>query len=133
MPVTHAAKAEVRPRKAKGTVRPQQGLEHLCARLVEAGIVRPPRHLDRLHQGLIDAGAARMFGAPFDATECRPLREVDAVAERVRRLLGFDGPPAVERAAQPAPHPPRLAAADGPPTQRDEPDHVEHRIRAAQG
>ena len=84
--------AEARPRKAKGTVRPQQGLEYLCARLIDAGIVRPPRHLDQLHQGLIRAGAARAFGAPFDAATCRPLRDVDAVARRVRLLLGFDTP-----------------------------------------
>lgn len=81
--------AEARPRKAKGTVRPQQGLEYICARLIEAGIVRPPRHLDRLHDRLIEAGAARPFGAPFDTCTCRPLREVDAVARRVRLLLGF--------------------------------------------
>jgi hypothetical protein len=81
--------AEARPRKAKGTVRPQQGLEYICARLIEAGIVRPPRHLDQLHRRLIEAGAARAFAAPFDTSACRPLREVDAVARRVRLLLGF--------------------------------------------
>ena len=87
-----ARQAEVRPRSARGTVRPQLGLEYICARLIEAGIVRPPRHLDRLHQGLIEAGAARAFGAPFDGSACRPLREVDAVARRVRLLLGFADP-----------------------------------------
>jgi hypothetical protein len=71
-----ARRAEARPRKAKGTVRPQQGLEYICARLIEAGIVRPPRHLDRLHQHLIEAGAAHAFGASFATATCRPLREV---------------------------------------------------------
>lgn len=84
-----ARQAAVRPRKAKGRIRPQQRLEHLCARLIEAGLVRPPRHLEQLHQGLIAAGAARMFGAPLDAAACRPLREAEAVAQRVRRLLGW--------------------------------------------
>jgi mitochondrial fission protein ELM1 len=85
-----ARRAEARPRKAKGTVRPQQGLEYVCARLVGAGIVRPPRHLDQLHDALIRAGAARRFGAPFDWSPCRPLRDGDVVARRVRVLLGFD-------------------------------------------
>jgi mitochondrial fission protein ELM1 len=99
-----AARAESRPRKAKGTVRPQQGLEYLCARLIAAGVVRPPRHLDRLHEGLVGAGAARYFGAPLDAAACRPLRDVETVARRVRLLLGFAEPsPAAPRAAnQPA-------------------------------
>jgi mitochondrial fission protein ELM1 len=100
-----ARRAESRPRKLKGTVRPQQGLEYICARLIEAGIVRPPRHLDRLHRGLIEAGAAHAFGAPFDINTCRPLREVDLVARRVRLLLGF-GPAAHPDRPQPdAPNP----------------------------
>jgi len=94
-----AARAESRPRKAKGTVRPQQGLEYLCARLIAAGVVRPPRHLDRLHDGLVGAGAARYFGAPLDAAACRPLRDVEAVARRVRLLLGFAEDPVTLRAA----------------------------------
>jgi hypothetical protein len=98
-----ATRAEARPRKAKGTVRPQQGLEYLCARLIEAGIVRPPRHLDRLHQDLVGAGTARYFGAPLDAGACRPLREVDEVARRVRLLLGFSTPLHADR---PVSHPP---------------------------
>ncbi len=87
-----ARRAEARPRTAKGTVRPQQGLEYLCARLIGAGIIRPPRHLDQLHQGLIDRGAARHFGASLEPRAVQPLREVDGVARRVRVLLGFDRP-----------------------------------------
>jgi mitochondrial fission protein ELM1 len=87
-----ARRAEARPRKAKGTVRPQQGLEYVCARLVGAGIVRPPRHLDQLHDALIRGGAARRFAAPFDWSPCRPLRDAETVARRVRLLLGFDTP-----------------------------------------
>jgi mitochondrial fission protein ELM1 len=104
-----AARAESRPRKAKGTVRPQQGLEYLCARLIAAGVVRPPRHLDRLHDGLVGAGAARYFGVPLDAAACRPLRDVEAVARRVRLLLGFAEAPVTLRAAD------QVAAATASP------------------
>jgi len=94
-----AERAEARPRKAKGTVRPQQGLEYLCARLIADGIIRPPRHLDRLHQGLIRNGVARFFGTSFDPAAYRPLRDIDEVASRVRGLLGFTGPTTAERTA----------------------------------
>ncbi|MBX3024835.1 mitochondrial fission ELM1 family protein [bacterium] len=124
-----ARRAEARPRKAKGTVRPQQGLEHLCARLIEAGIVRPPRQLDRLYRGLVDAGAARLFGAPFDPDGCRPLRDVETVARRVRLLLGFAdaatpaGPLRPLAPVESLAPPPRAAAASG----------VQVRLSAAQG
>lgn len=79
--------------KDKGTVRPQQGREYLCARLIERGFVRPPRDLDQLHAGLVRIGAARMFGEPFEGQRPSSLRETENVAERVRELLGFyEGP-----------------------------------------
>lgn len=121
-----ARRAEARPRKLKGTVRPQQGLEYICARLIEAGLVRPPRHLERLHRGLIDAEAARAFGAPFDTDTCRPLREVDAVARRVRLLLGFGD---ASHPACPLPHAPngaerQTSAAEAPrPSAGDDAHH----------
>ena len=87
-----ARHAHARPRKAKGTVRPQQGLEYLCARLIAAGIVRPPRDLKQLHEELIRAGAARYFGTPFTMELHRPLREVETVARRVRQMLGYTAP-----------------------------------------
>jgi hypothetical protein len=75
--------------KEKGTVRPQQGREYLCARLIERGFVRPPRDLNQLHEGLIRIGAARLFGQSFAATPDIALDETESVAERVRELLGF--------------------------------------------
>ena len=93
-----ARHAEARPRKAKGTVRPQQGLEYLCARLIAAGLVRPPRHLDQLHARLIAAGVARYFDMSFDANPHRGLRDMDDVAGRVRSLLGFSEPASPEPA-----------------------------------
>jgi mitochondrial fission protein ELM1 len=129
-----ARRAEARPRKAKGTVRPQQGLEHLCARLIEAGIVRPPRHLERLHEGLIEAGAARVFGAPLESGAGRPLDDVDAVAQRVRLLLGFGSPPYPDRPTRPASA--RLAREVTVEVARRQPDvaarHARRSVGAAQ-
>ncbi|HYC00944.1 MAG TPA: ELM1/GtrOC1 family putative glycosyltransferase [Candidatus Limnocylindrales bacterium] len=85
-------RASARPRKAKGTVRPQQGLEYVCARMIERGIVRPPRNIAELHRRLVAEGHARFFGEALDLTRRVPLRELAAVAERVRALLGV--PPA---------------------------------------
>ncbi len=83
------ARAYSRRRKRKGTVRPQQGLERLCARLIDLGLVRPPRDLNELHRGLVEAGVARFFGEPLE-TEARPgLDEMEMVARRVRALMGY--------------------------------------------
>ena len=83
------ARATRKVRKAKGTVRPQQGLEYACARLIESGVVRPPRNIAELHRGLIEGGHARAFGEPMDLSRRTPLRELPAVADRVRALLGL--------------------------------------------
>jgi hypothetical protein len=98
-----ARRAEARPRKRKGTVRPQQGLEYLCARLIAAGFVRPPRHLDQLHDGLVRRGAARTFGAAMELSPCRPLRDLEDVARRVRLLLGYSDAIAADCSARPTP------------------------------
>lgn len=81
-------RAYSRPRKDKGTVRPQQRSEYVCARLIERGIVRPPRDLGRMHQALIERGFALPFGAPLSTERRPPLREIDEVVERVRGLFG---------------------------------------------
>ena len=46
----------------RGTIRPQQGLERWCSRLVAEGSVLPPRDLERLHAELARRGAARLLG-----------------------------------------------------------------------
>jgi len=76
------------PPNQRGTVRPQQGLEYVCARLIERGLVRPTRDLDRLHQALDRRGVAKTFGAPLAATTGAPLRDLESVAARVRTLMG---------------------------------------------
>jgi mitochondrial fission protein ELM1 len=98
-------RAYSRPRKEKGTVRPQQGSEYVCARLIERGIVRPPRDLRDLHRRLIEHGAALPFGAPLNAEPCEPLREIDHVSERVKALFGATKVPEPRDRSEP----PRLA------------------------
>jgi hypothetical protein len=83
------ARAQIQQLNARGTVRPQQGLEYLCARLVERGIILPQPDLHVLHQTLICRGIARFFGEPLETEERPALQEVDAVARKVRALLGF--------------------------------------------
>jgi hypothetical protein len=88
-------RAYSRPRKRKkGTVRPQQGLEYLCARLLERGIINPPRDLDAFYEGLYDLGLARPFGDELDLKwiaegRSNGLHEADRAAAEVRRLLGW--------------------------------------------
>lgn len=84
-----AARGGARPENYRGTIRPQQGLEYLCARLIERGWVLPPRDLDALHRNVVRMGLARMFAgnvSPFQRPVCDPTREV---GERVRALLGI--------------------------------------------
>jgi hypothetical protein len=74
----------------RGTIRPQQGLERWCSRLVAGGSVLPPRDLERLHAELTRRGAARRLGEPPPPGGFRPLREIDRLAGRLRTLLGVD-------------------------------------------
>jgi hypothetical protein len=83
-----AQRANARPVNARGTARPQQGLEYLAARLIERGIVRPPTHLDELYQQLYQRGVAQPFGAALRFGDRPALHEADEAASRVRDLLG---------------------------------------------
>jgi mitochondrial fission protein ELM1 len=82
------ARAQALPPNQRGTVRPQRGLEYLCARLIERGIVRPTRDLDRLHQALYRRGVAKPFGAPLATATGAPLDDFGSVIARVRALMG---------------------------------------------
>jgi len=74
----------------RGTIRPQQGLERWCSRLLADGRVLPPRDLARLHEELERRGAARRAGEPPPPGGFQPLRELDRLAGRLRGLLGVD-------------------------------------------
>jgi mitochondrial fission protein ELM1 len=78
-----------RPLNRRGTIRPQQGLEYLLAKLIATGVLPPPRDLGALHRNLVDLGIARWFGEPLDLARHRPLREAASIACEIRRRMGF--------------------------------------------
>jgi hypothetical protein len=77
-----------RPLNRRGTTRPQQGLEHLLAKLIATGVLPPPRDVGVLHRNLVDLGIARWFGEPLDVARRQPLREAASIACEIRRRMG---------------------------------------------
>jgi hypothetical protein len=89
------ARAEARPANDRGTTRPQQGLELLCARLVARGWIRARRDVEALRGRLVRSGQARLLRAPIRAGDLEGFAppaafEVDMVAARVRQMFGVD-------------------------------------------
>jgi mitochondrial fission protein ELM1 len=82
-------RAQSQPLNKRGTARPQQGLEHLCARLIRAGLVQPRRNLTMLHDSLIKKGMARTFGEPIENGTRPQLKETETVARKVKATLGI--------------------------------------------
>jgi mitochondrial fission protein ELM1 len=88
------ARAEARPANDRGTTRPQQGLELICARWVAGGFIRPRRNVDALRGRLVRNGHARLLRAPIHAGDLEGFAvatptEVDAVADHVRHMFGL--------------------------------------------
>jgi mitochondrial fission protein ELM1 len=81
-------RANRRPTNRRGTARPQQGLEYLCARLIDRGIVSPPVDLGELHRALYRRRIALPLGVPLETGPRPLLSEADEVAREVRILLG---------------------------------------------
>ena len=80
-------RAQARPQNRRGTTRPQQRLEHFCARLLARGRVVPVPDLVALRDALIERGLAQDLGMN------RPDRVVSqmddaGVVDRIRSLLG---------------------------------------------
>jgi mitochondrial fission protein ELM1 len=73
----------------RGTIKPQRGLQYLCARLVERGIILPQPDLHILHETLVGSGIAQFFGSSLSPTSSAALQEVDDIARRVRMLMGI--------------------------------------------
>jgi len=82
-------RARSRPLNKRGTVRPQQGVERFCARLIRSGLVQPRRDLSLLHHSLIQKGIARPFGEPLENGTRPQLRETEWVAKKVKDILGI--------------------------------------------
>jgi mitochondrial fission protein ELM1 len=84
-------RATAKPAGARGTPRPQRGLERWCGKAIERGFVRPTRDLDLLHASLFARGLARPFDG-FDPTAPPPRGreggEARRVADAVRALMG---------------------------------------------
>ncbi|EAR22066.1 ELM1/GtrOC1 family putative glycosyltransferase [Nitrococcus mobilis] len=81
--------AQAQPRNKRGSVRPQRGLQYLCARLIDRAWVLPARDTAALYQALLERGVAQMFGAPLELRSRVPFRESAELAARVRERLGF--------------------------------------------
>ncbi|WP_348760849.1 ELM1/GtrOC1 family putative glycosyltransferase [uncultured Salinisphaera sp.] len=71
----------------RGSRRPQEGLQYLCARLVEQRVFVPKRNMPALHAALIDQGVARYLGDALSAFSPPVWHETDWLARRIRALL----------------------------------------------
>lgn len=74
----------------RGSRRPQEGLQYLCARLVEYRIFLPGRDMAGLHRGLVEWGVARYFDADLCAWRPPRWRELEAATQRIRDTLRPD-------------------------------------------
>ena len=81
-------RAHSQPLNKRGTARPQQGIERICARLIRSGLIQPRRDLHMLHKSLINKGVARQFGEPIENGKRPQLNETEAVAKKVQETLG---------------------------------------------
>lgn len=71
----------------RGSIRPQQGLQYLCARALERNWVLPPRDLKGLHQTLYDAGFATELGRSHSGPYQPPnvlAKAIDQVAHELQ-------------------------------------------------
>lgn len=67
----------------------QRLLSSLATFSISSGYLRPRRDLNALHQALIRRGIARFFGGPLEIWASPPLREIDEVAARIKKQLGY--------------------------------------------
>jgi hypothetical protein len=74
----------------RGTPRPQQGVERLCALLLARGFVRPPRDLARTQSAQSESDSVHAWPRP-ESEIFIPLGDLESAARRVRGLLGWDG------------------------------------------
>ncbi|MFO7762404.1 MAG: ELM1/GtrOC1 family putative glycosyltransferase [Wenzhouxiangellaceae bacterium] len=70
----------------RGSIRPQQGLTYVCARLVERGWVLPPRGLADWQRLLVERGLAAWIGSRAIPSR-RHVAELTSVCHRIMRRL----------------------------------------------
>jgi mitochondrial fission protein ELM1 len=86
-------RAEARPENDRGTTRPQEGLELICAKLIAGGWIRPRRDVEALRGRLVRNGRARLLRGPIRGADLEgftsPVEpEVLRVAIKVEKMLG---------------------------------------------
>ena len=74
----------------RGTVRPQQGLERFCSRLIQRQWLRPPRDPLAALAAVANRGAVERLDGPEPGPDFQPLADSERAAARVRSLLGTD-------------------------------------------
>jgi mitochondrial fission protein ELM1 len=67
----------------------QRLLSPIATLLISSGFLRPRRDLTALHQALIRRGLARFFGGPLEIWSSPALREIDEVAVKIKKQLGY--------------------------------------------
>jgi len=75
----------------RGSIRPQQGLTYLCARLVERGWVLPPRELADWQGELVKRGLASWIGSSAIPSGRHKYEIVDVGRQIVERLEPYSG------------------------------------------
>lgn len=94
---TVIARARAKPANDRGTTRPQEGIEWLCAKLVASGYIRPRSDHDRFRASLLASGHVRLLEAALTPADSNgfpppPPGELERVAVRVRSMLGLQSP-----------------------------------------
>lgn len=72
---------------ARGSKRPQQGLQYICARIVDRRWLVPRRDTQELHDALIDAGVARFLDAELVEWQPPAWRETEWLAARIQAMV----------------------------------------------
>ena len=82
------------PKNRRGTERPQQGFEYLCARLLQLEWILPPRDMEEFHQCIAKQGFVSGFGQSLQVSQDRRTYRQEELGDRLRIML--DQPPQAE-------------------------------------
>ncbi len=87
-----AAQAERDRFNARGSRRPQEGLQYACARLVDRRVFLPRRDMAALHEALVAHGVARMLDDALESWRPPAWHETEWLARRIRAMLRLPDP-----------------------------------------